>query len=117
MRKRYPTALELLDELSVKTLMQQATARAAISFAPQGAPRLIIKSIATKQRPRRPVEDAPAPSGSGGKACKKKPLTRAFSLLLCTVRFSEVRLFLKKSRVGSGCSVYTRSENAADRPP
>jgi hypothetical protein len=41
--------------------------------------------------------------------------TRAFSLLLCAVRFSEVRLFLRKSHVGSGGSVYTRSENAVDR--
>src|SRR5665213_3016268 len=39
--------------------------------------------------------------------------TRAFSLLLCTVKLSEVRLFLRKSHVGSRCSVYTRSENAA----
>jgi hypothetical protein len=38
--------------------------------------------------------------------------TRAFSLLIYTVKFSEVRLFLRKSHVGSGCSVYTRSENA-----
>jgi hypothetical protein len=37
---------------------------------------------------------------------------RAFSLLLCTVGFREVRLFLRKSRVESGCLVYTRSENA-----
>ena len=37
---------------------------------------------------------------------------RAFSLLLCTVKRREVRLFLRKSHVGSGCSVYTRSENA-----
>ena len=40
-----------------------------------------------------------------------RPL-RAFSLLLCTVKPREVRLFLRKSHVGSGCSVYTRSENA-----
>ena len=37
---------------------------------------------------------------------------RAFSLLLCTVKRREVRLFLRKSHVGSGSSVYTRSENA-----
>jgi hypothetical protein len=37
---------------------------------------------------------------------------RAFSLLHCTVGFREVRLFLRKSRVESGCLVYTRSENA-----
>jgi hypothetical protein len=37
---------------------------------------------------------------------------RAFSLLLCTGKRREVRLFLRKSHVGSGCSVCTRSENA-----
>ena len=31
---------------------------------------------------------------------------RAFSLLLCTVGLGAVRLFLRKSRVGSGCFVY-----------
>jgi hypothetical protein len=40
------------------------------------------------------------------------PGPRAFSLLLCTVGFREVRLFLRKSRVESGCLVYARSENA-----
>jgi hypothetical protein len=49
---RLPSAARL-DELSVKKLMQEATARAAIPFAPLGAPRLIIKSISAKQRPRR----------------------------------------------------------------
>jgi len=37
---------------------------------------------------------------------------RAFSLLLCTGKCSEVRLFLRKSRAEAGCPVYTRSENA-----
>ena len=37
---------------------------------------------------------------------------RAFSLLLCTGKRREVWLFLRKSHVGSGCSVCTRSENA-----
>jgi hypothetical protein len=36
----------------------------------------------------------------------KTEVTRAFSLLLCTVGFREVRLFLRKSRVESGC-LYT----------
>jgi hypothetical protein len=47
-----------LDELSVKNLMQEATARAAIPFAPGGPPRLIIKSISATQRPRRPGKPA-----------------------------------------------------------
>jgi hypothetical protein len=44
-----------------------------------------------------------------------RSVTRAFSLLLCTAKRREVRLFLRKSHVGSGCSVYTRSENALAR--
>jgi hypothetical protein len=50
---RLPSAGRL-DELSVKNLMQEATARAAVPFPAQGTPRLIIKSISAKQRPRRP---------------------------------------------------------------
>ena len=50
---RLPSAGRL-DELSVKNLMEEATARAAVPFSAQGAPRLIIKSISAKQRPRRP---------------------------------------------------------------
>jgi hypothetical protein len=50
---RLPSAGRL-DELSVKNLMQEATARAAVPFSAQGTPRLIIKSISAKQRPRRP---------------------------------------------------------------
>src|SRR5271156_4124680 len=38
--------------------------------------------------------------------------TNAFSLLLCTGKGGEVRLFLRKSRVEGGCPVCTRSENA-----
>jgi hypothetical protein len=63
----------MLDELSVKKLMREATARAAIPFAPKGAPRVIIKSISAKQRPRRSGEDALAPPGRVGKARNKKP--------------------------------------------
>jgi hypothetical protein len=40
---------------------------------------------------------------------------RAFSLLVCTVELSEVRLFLRRSHVGNGGFVWTRSENAVDR--
>jgi hypothetical protein len=42
-----------LNELSVKKMMGEATSRAPIPFAPRGTPRLIIKSISAKQRPRR----------------------------------------------------------------
>ena len=50
---RLPSAGRL-DELSVKNLMEEATARAAVPFSAEGTPRLIIKSISAKQRPRRP---------------------------------------------------------------
>src|SRR5271156_3951904 len=40
-----------------------------------------------------------------------------FHFLLCTGECGEVRLFLRKSRVGMGCSVCTRSENALDALP
>ena len=50
---RLPSAGRL-DELSVKNLMHEATARAAVPFSAHGTPRLIIKSISAKQRPRRP---------------------------------------------------------------
>jgi hypothetical protein len=69
---RLPSAAKL-DELSVKNMMQEATARAAIPFSPKGPSRIIIKSISAKQRPRRPGEDVPAPPGGGGRARKKKP--------------------------------------------
>jgi hypothetical protein len=49
------TSADKLDEMSVKKLMEEAVAKAAIPFAPRGAPRLIIKSISAKQRPRRPA--------------------------------------------------------------
>jgi hypothetical protein len=43
----------------------------------------------------------------------RQRVPKAFSLLLCTVKRREVRLFLGKSHVGSGRSVCTRSENAS----
>jgi len=46
---------EMLDKPAVKTLMKEATARAAVPFASSGAHRLIIKSVSAKQRPRRPA--------------------------------------------------------------
>ncbi len=49
------TSADRLDEISVKKLMEEAVAKAAIPFAPHGTPRLIIKSISAKQRPRRPA--------------------------------------------------------------
>jgi hypothetical protein len=50
---RLPSAGRL-DELSVKKMMEEATARAPVPFSTEGTARLIIKSISAKQRPRRP---------------------------------------------------------------
>jgi hypothetical protein len=43
-----------LDEKNLVHLMSQATKAAKVSFDKKGEHRLIIKSISTKQRPRRP---------------------------------------------------------------
>jgi GTP-binding protein len=47
---------------------------------------------------------------SGGGSHDPGGILKAFSLLLCMVEFGEVRLFLRKSHVGSRCSACTRSE-------
>jgi hypothetical protein len=47
-----------LDEPAVRTLMQEAIARAKVPLDPKGKHRLIIKSVSAKQRPRRPAEPA-----------------------------------------------------------
>jgi hypothetical protein len=44
----------ILDDPAVLTLMQEATARAAVPLDPRGSHRLVIKSVSAKQRPRRP---------------------------------------------------------------
>jgi hypothetical protein len=48
--------LDVLDEPAVIALMEQAAETAKVPFPGVGAHRLVIKSIAAKQRPRRPVE-------------------------------------------------------------
>jgi hypothetical protein len=44
-----------LDEPAIRTLMQEAAARAIVPLDPRNKYRLIIKSISAKQRPRRPA--------------------------------------------------------------
>jgi hypothetical protein len=44
-----------LDEPAIRTLMQEAEARAIVPLDPRNKYRLIIKSISAKQRPRRPA--------------------------------------------------------------
>jgi hypothetical protein len=51
---RLPSAARF-DEMSVKILMAEATARAVVPFPAAGEPGIIIKSISSKQRPRRPT--------------------------------------------------------------
>src|ERR1700733_13544026 len=46
--------------------MQEATARAAIPFAPKGAPRVIVKSISAKHRPRHPGTASASPGARIG---------------------------------------------------
>lgn len=43
-----------LDNKDVQSLMKEAAAVARVPFPPKGEHRLIIKSVAAKQRPRRP---------------------------------------------------------------
>jgi hypothetical protein len=61
-----------LDDPAVRTLMQEAVARAKVPLDPQAAHRLIIKSISAKQRPRRPSESVKAKSGSKKPNARKK---------------------------------------------
>ena len=49
---------DALDDPAVRTLMQEAEARAAVPLDPSGVHRIIIKSVSAKQRPRRPVQKA-----------------------------------------------------------
>jgi len=48
----------LLDDPTVRTLMEEAVSRAAVPFDPTGMHRVIIKSISAKQRPRRADQSA-----------------------------------------------------------
>jgi hypothetical protein len=61
-----------LDDPAVLTLMKEAVARAKVPLDPQGAHRLIIKSISAKQRPRRPSESTKQKTGPKKKDAKKK---------------------------------------------
>jgi hypothetical protein len=45
-----------LDEPPVRDLMAEAMERARVPFDPEGARRLVIRSISAKQRPRRPAK-------------------------------------------------------------
>jgi hypothetical protein len=54
-----------LDDPAVAALMREAVSRASVPFDPQGAHRVIVKSVSAKQRPRRPVS---AIRGAGSRA-------------------------------------------------
>jgi hypothetical protein len=56
-------SVDMLKNTAVQALMQAATESAKVAFEPQGAHRLIVKSVSAKQRPRRPADkstDRPA---------------------------------------------------------
>jgi hypothetical protein len=53
-----------LNTPAVKALMKEAIARARVPFPSTGPPRLIIKSVSAKQRPRRPAEVSAAVRGA-----------------------------------------------------
>src|SRR5262249_46475009 len=46
-----------LDRPAIKTLIKEAIRRAHVPFAKNGTPKLIVKSISPKQRPRRKQEN------------------------------------------------------------
>ena len=48
---------DLLHHPAVRLLMAEAVQRAKLPFDPKGVRRMIIKSVAAKQRPRRPAAD------------------------------------------------------------
>jgi hypothetical protein len=52
-------SLERLKSPAVQALMRTAAASAKVAFDPNGAHKLIVKSVSAKQRPRRPA-DKPA---------------------------------------------------------
>jgi hypothetical protein len=54
---RLPSA-KTLEEPAVASLMVEATHKAKVPFDPDNKHRLIIRSVAAKQRPRRPPEPA-----------------------------------------------------------
>jgi len=65
-----PTAATL-NQPAIRALMLEAESRAKVPFDPKGSYRLIIKSISTKQRPRRPVEKAGSTSQARAQKVKK----------------------------------------------
>jgi hypothetical protein len=52
------TSADSLEHPPIRNLMEEATARANVPFSQRGAHRLIIKSVSTNQRPRRPAINA-----------------------------------------------------------
>jgi hypothetical protein len=50
------TDIELLDDLQIRELMQQALARSGVSLQAGKRGAIVIKSISARQRPRRPAQ-------------------------------------------------------------
>jgi hypothetical protein len=71
-------SLDLFDDPAVRTLMEEAVARAVAPFDRRNQHKLIIKSVSAKQRPRRPDGNGTAPGKS--KSAAKKKSARGSSL-------------------------------------
>jgi Domain of unknown function (DU1801) len=69
------SSLDIFNDPAVRALMNEAVARAAVPFDPHDQHRLIIKSVAENQRPRRPERSkAAAPktrSARGAKSARR----------------------------------------------
>lgn len=70
-------SLDIFSDPAVRALMHEAVARAAVPFDPHDKHRLIVKSVAENQRPRRPEPAKSAASKS--KPARSRKLTRHVS--------------------------------------
>jgi hypothetical protein len=70
------TSLDIFNDPAIRALMNEAVARAAVPFDPHDKHRLIIKSVAENQRPRRP-EHSKAAAPTSKPAQRSKSARRA----------------------------------------
>ena len=76
-----------LDQPEIKALMREAVTRARVPFDAQNAHRLIIKSISSRQRPRRPATEN-VPRISAGTRPSARSGVRARSARVSGIRMS-----------------------------
>jgi hypothetical protein len=110
-------------------IRQQVTNRILATLAPGSLAARTVRTATLRQRTW--IARPPELEKSGARENRDRGETRrsrasripptagfkAFSLLPCTGKSGEVRLFLRKSRAEIGCPVYTRSENAITAKP